>query len=163
MPSKTILPNGNDLIDTPDYSLSLTGLVLNEQGEPGFDVRMESDTEQNMFLLDANGETDGAIYLGGNANGLRVIKGGGVRLLGNATVFEDLRIDALSTRVGVVAPTDETGFRGNANFISRNFVHNQADETNSRYKCRTPGWRAEFIPARAFCAVGATLRPPIML
>lgn len=53
---------------------------------------------------------------------------GTVRLVGTATTFEDLRIDGLSTRVGVVAPTDEVGFRGDNNFYSRNFVHNQADE-----------------------------------
>lgn len=53
---------------------------------------------------------------------------GTLELFGDATYYEDLRIDALSARVGVVAPTDETGFRGNANFISRNFVNNQADE-----------------------------------
>lgn len=47
---------------------------------------------------------------------------------GNATCFEDLRVDAISTRTGVIAPTDETGFRGDANHYVRNFVHNQADE-----------------------------------
>jgi hypothetical protein len=53
---------------------------------------------------------------------------GNLRLLGDATTFDDLRIDGLSTRAGVVAPTDETGFRGNNAFQVRNFVHNQADE-----------------------------------
>lgn len=42
--------------------------------------------------------------------------------------YDDLRIDGLMTTKGVTAPTDETGFRGNANFIVRNFVHNAADE-----------------------------------
>ena len=53
---------------------------------------------------------------------------GTFRLTGSATAWEDLRVDGLNTRVGAVAPTDETGFRGNANFYVRNFVHNQADE-----------------------------------
>lgn len=53
---------------------------------------------------------------------------GTLTLAGAATAYEDLRIDGLSTRTGVVAPTDEVGFRGNSNFYSRNFVHNQADE-----------------------------------
>jgi len=53
---------------------------------------------------------------------------GTFRLTGSATAFEDLRVDGLNTRAGVVAPTDETGFRGNSAFQVRNFVHNQADE-----------------------------------
>ena len=53
---------------------------------------------------------------------------GTFKLTGSATGYEDFRIDGLRTTVGVTAPTDETGFRGNANFLARNFVHNQADE-----------------------------------
>lgn len=53
---------------------------------------------------------------------------GTLRLYGAATTYDDLRIDGLSTRTGVTAPTDETGFRGDGNFYSRNFVHTQADE-----------------------------------
>lgn len=64
-----------------------------------------------------------------------------LRLLGAATDWDDLRIDGLSTRAGVVAPTDETGFRGSANFYSRNFVHNQADEV--QFSVQMPhAWRA---------------------
>ena len=67
----------------------------------------------------------------GNVSGgnyFKIYPDGTVKLFGVATVFEDLRIDATATRTGVVAPTDEVGFRGSANFYSRNFVHNQADE-----------------------------------
>lgn len=53
---------------------------------------------------------------------------GTFRVTGSATAWEDLRVDGLNTRAGVVAPTDETGFRGNSAFQVRNFVHNQADE-----------------------------------
>ncbi len=64
-----------------------------------------------------------------------------VRLLGAGTDYEDLRIDGLSTRTGSVAPTDETGFRGSANFYSRNLVHNQADEV--QFSVQMPhAWRA---------------------
>lgn len=42
--------------------------------------------------------------------------------------YDDLRIDALSARSGVVAPTTEGGFAGDANILSTNFVSNQADE-----------------------------------
>ena len=47
---------------------------------------------------------------------------------GSATTSEDLRIDAITIPLGAVTPTDTTGFRGNADFKTRNFVHNQADE-----------------------------------
>lgn len=53
---------------------------------------------------------------------------GTFRLTGTATAFDDLRVDGLNTRAGVIAPTDEVGFRGNSAFQVRNFVHNQADE-----------------------------------
>lgn len=68
------------------------------------------------------------LRVGTPSNYFHVDKNGTVRLVGTATTFEDLRIDGMSTRVGVTAPTDEVGFRGDAAFYSRNFVHNQADE-----------------------------------
>ncbi len=49
-------------------------------------------------------------------------------LQGGAIAWEDLRVDRQLTRAGVVAPTDEAGFRGDANHYSRGLVHNQADE-----------------------------------
>jgi len=64
---------------------------------------------------------------------------GTFRLTGSATSYEDLRVDGLNTRPGVVAPTDETGFRGNSGFQVRNFVHNQADEV--QFDIQMPhGW-----------------------
>ena len=71
-----------------------------------------------------------ALNLGNLSGGnyFKVYPDGTVKLFGVATVYEDLRIDATATRVGVVAPTDEVGFRGDSNFFSRNLVHNQADE-----------------------------------
>lgn len=61
---------------------------------------------------------------------------GQLRFVGEATAYDDLRIDGLSTRVGSIQPTDETGFRGNSNFFSRNFVHTQADEV--QFHVQTP-------------------------
>jgi len=53
---------------------------------------------------------------------------GTLRIYGEGTTWEDLRVDAMNTRVGIVAPTDEVGFRGNSNHQMRSMVHTQADE-----------------------------------
>ncbi len=53
---------------------------------------------------------------------------GTLRLAGNATVFDDLRVEGATARAGVVAPTDGTGFRGDGNHQMRTFLHTQADE-----------------------------------
>lgn len=66
--------------------------------------------------------------LGDGSNKTVFESDGTLQFTGNATVWNDLRIDAISARTGGAAPTDETGFRGNANFLARNFVNNQADE-----------------------------------
>lgn len=60
------------------------GAVFNEQGNASGDVRMESDTEPNMFLLNANGDTDGSIQLGGTTNSTKYLKGGRYSHLGTA-------------------------------------------------------------------------------
>lgn len=54
---------------TNNYSwLSNAGLfVVNETGDASSDFRVESDTEANMLFLDANGNTDGTFYVGGNS------------------------------------------------------------------------------------------------
>jgi hypothetical protein len=53
---------------------------------------------------------------------------GTLQVYGEATAHEDLRVEGMTTRVGTVAPTDGTGFRGDANHQQRTFVHTQADE-----------------------------------
>lgn len=53
---------------------------------------------------------------------------GSFQLLDSATVFDDLRVEGAIARVGSVAPTDGTGFRGDSNHQMRTFVHTQADE-----------------------------------
>lgn len=68
------------------------------------------------------------LQVGTSPNYAYIEADGTFRVTGSATAFEDLRVDGLSARPGVVAPTDETGFRGNSSFQARNFVDNQADE-----------------------------------
>lgn len=65
---------------------------------------------------------------GGAASYAQINTDGTITLVGNATAFDDLRVEGMTTRVGTVAPTDGTGFRGDANHQTRNFVHTQADE-----------------------------------
>lgn len=66
--------------------------------------------------------------LGYGSNYVAIAADGTLTLMGSATVYDDLLRDATSTRVGTVAPTVGTGFRGDANHIHTTFVHTQADE-----------------------------------
>jgi len=81
------------------------GVVINEQGNAAGDFRVESDTEANMIFLDANGDTDGALYLGGSTNGIKINKGGELVLIGTATVWDDLRIEPVARNSGAKAPS----------------------------------------------------------
>ncbi len=58
------------------------GAVFNENGDAAGDFRVESDTEVNMLFLDANGNTDGTLYLGGSTNGVQIDKGGDIYFIG---------------------------------------------------------------------------------
>ena len=51
-----------------------------------------------------------------------------IRLVSPATVYNDMLTGASSARVGVISPTFEAGFRGDANSLMVSFVNNQADE-----------------------------------
>jgi hypothetical protein len=53
---------------------------------------------------------------------------GTIKLIGEATTFDDLRIDSLSWRSGAISPSVDTGFAGDADHTVINFVHTQADE-----------------------------------
>lgn len=66
--------------------------------------------------------------IGGNSNYAGFAADGSLTFVGDATVFDDLRVEGATARVGAVAPTDGTGFRGDANHQMRTFVHTQADE-----------------------------------
>jgi hypothetical protein len=61
-------------------------IVFNDTGLGTLDFRIESDTEANMLYLDANGNTDGALYFGGTTNGVKVIKGGDLSFLGTSRI-----------------------------------------------------------------------------
>ncbi len=58
---------------------SLPGLVVNDGGASAanYDTRFESDTEANMFWLDASADE---LWLGGSTTGLKIAKGGGVTM-----------------------------------------------------------------------------------
>lgn len=80
-----------------------SALVVNEAGAE-VDTRVESNTEENMVLVDAS---EDLLYLGGTTNGVKVSKGGNVTLLGSATQWEDLRIEPVARTTGTNAPTFE--------------------------------------------------------
>jgi hypothetical protein len=122
-------------LDDPAYVQDeTTYAVLYDEttGEPittGLFVEPDSDVAFTTLQV---GDVSGGDYAEFEADG-------SFRLYGDATAFEDLRIDGLQTRTGVVAPTDETGFRGDVNFYARNFVHSQADEV--QFSVQMPhGW-----------------------
>jgi hypothetical protein len=60
--------------------------VINEQGDPAGDFRVESDTEANMVFLDASTDT---LYLGGMTNGIAIAKGEALTFAGTSTVWDD--------------------------------------------------------------------------
>ena len=79
---------------------------------------------------------------------------GSLQLYGDATHHDDLRVEALSVKIGVTAPTDTTGFRGDATFQDRRFVHNQADEV--QFSIQMPhGWKegSSIEPHVHFCPI----------
>jgi hypothetical protein len=73
---------------TNNYSIltNAGNIVFNEGGDASTDFRVESDTEENMIFLDSNADTDGALYLGGTTNGIKVNKGGVLSFLGTANI-----------------------------------------------------------------------------
>lgn len=80
-------------------------VIFNEGGDASTDFRVESDTEPNMLFVDANADTDGAVYLGGTTNGIKVNKGGEMTFIGTATVWDDLRIEPIAKGTGSNNPT----------------------------------------------------------
>ena len=95
------------------YITPTGGAVFNESGDAAGDVRMESDTEVNMFLLDANGNTNGQIFLGGSTNGIQIDKGGELTLIGTATVWDDLRVEpTVRGTAGAKTPSFDNVFGG---------------------------------------------------
>lgn len=96
---------------TNQYAINVQGgkVHLNDTGEPNSDFIWESDTEANMLFGDANADTDGALYLGGSTNGIKINKGGELTLIGTATVWDDLQFPIAVGKVPATnAPTFET-------------------------------------------------------
>ena len=124
---------GKDIpTDEPD---TVTGDVLSEDGSLSDLAELFAGSLPNeTALLPSSISIDGrdvsfnTLKVGNSPNYTYIGSDGTFRLTGSASTFDDLRIDGLSARIGVVAPTDETGFRGDSNFYARNFVNNQADE-----------------------------------
>lgn len=112
-----------DLVLYDDSVFKATGTAISFNGN--LNVVVSGTT---VFISPIEDTTLSTLQVGTSPNYMYVESDGTVRLTGTATAWEDLRVDGLSTRVGVVAPTDEVGFKGNNNFYARNFVHTQADE-----------------------------------
>jgi prepilin-type processing-associated H-X9-DG protein len=71
----------------------------------------------------------------------------GIRLQGDATVYDDLLTGAESARAGAVAPTIAAGFRGDNKVLRTSFVSSQADEL--QFSVQFPhGWAegTKFFP-----------------
>lgn len=94
------------------HLLSLTGAVFNEAGIATTDFRVESDTEANMLFLDANADTDGALYLGGSTNGVKINKGGELTLLGTATVWDDVVVNLSNIKAPASDPPTWRAYKG---------------------------------------------------
>jgi hypothetical protein len=87
------------------------GAIFNEQGAATADFRVESDTEPNMIFLDANGDTDGALWLGGTTNGIKITKGGEMTFEGTATVWNDVVVNLLTVKVSSTNPPTWTAYK----------------------------------------------------
>jgi hypothetical protein len=88
------------------------GAIFNEQGAATADFRVESDTEPNMIFLDANGDTDGALWLGGTTNGIKITKGGEMTFEGTATVWDDVRVNLSNIKAPTANPPTWTSYKG---------------------------------------------------
>ncbi len=104
------------------------GLIVNESGSSTGDFRVESDTEANMLVVDADANTDGSVYLGGTTNGLEIQKGGKLKALGTATWFDDLRIEPVARTTGTGAPTFEKWYDDSAGTSRGVFLYSFTDE-----------------------------------
>jgi hypothetical protein len=104
--------------------LNTSVITFNDDGLEDGDVRMESDTEENMFLLDASTEL---LHFGGTTNGVSIGKGGEVRLNGSATVFDDELPTTYIQLTGGAAP-NITLVGGSGNLRAQEFANSSASE-----------------------------------
>jgi hypothetical protein len=133
-------------------------LLFNGEGKLGisgsFDLsgssqigRRSADTHKFIGSVNITGsvEITGSLKVGDvkGGNYWQVNDSGNMSYVGSASFWDDMLISAEGWRLGSTAPTVETGFRGNANFLSTNFIHTQADEIqfkvqfSHRYKSGT--------------------------
>jgi hypothetical protein len=92
----------SSLVTHNQFSINAGGEnVINEQGLD-IDTRIESDTESNMFVVDA---AENAVYIGGRTNGIKILKSGEMSFLGTATVWQDIDFPILIRTTGANIPT----------------------------------------------------------
>ena len=103
-------PTAGSPLNSPDHS-ALHRIIAADAAANPKTIRVNSDGS-----VDISDNNDTTNYVHVRANGIH-------QSFGSACVWDDLRLDATATRNGPIAPTDETGFRGNSSFLSRNFVH----------------------------------------
>jgi hypothetical protein len=53
-----------------------------------------------MIYVDSDEDTDGVLYLGGSINAVKIKKGGELSLVGDATVWDDLMVSVLASKLG---------------------------------------------------------------
>jgi hypothetical protein len=121
--SDEVLSENNALSDLAEL---LAGSLPNETATLPSAISVPAESVSGDLTVDSVSTT--TLQVGTYPNIAYFEGDGTLRFTGTASMWDDLRVDGLNTRVGVTAPTDETGFRGNSNFQVRNFVHNQADE-----------------------------------
>lgn len=83
------------------------------------------------------------------------LTGNKFRVPANVLSYDDTMVAPTTSRVGTVAPTLATGFRGDANFQMLNFVHTQADEV--QFTIQMPHcWKVgtTIYPHVHFCLAG---------
>lgn len=95
-----------DVTSIANRIVTTGGLFVNSGGGSAAtcDTQIQSDTEENMFLLDASADL---LYLGGSTDGIKIGKGGELTLIGAATRWEDLRIEPSVRGTGSNNPSFE--------------------------------------------------------
>jgi hypothetical protein len=102
--AKVTTPYGVLIEDqTGGYSIltKAGNVIFNYNGDANSDYTIKSDTE-DMVWVDASADK---VYLGGTTNGIEVSKGGELKLLGTATVWDDLRIEPIAKGTGSNNPS----------------------------------------------------------
>lgn len=107
-------PTATNKLKSPSHS-TLHRIIASSVAAPVKSIAVQDDGKIRF------GDTAGSNYQELETTGFQTHAG-------SALPWEDLRLDLMTARNGVVSPTSEVGFRGDANHLVTNFVHNQADE-----------------------------------